>query len=105
MLKYQFNIILIVNHPIPIEGITLFASIGTSQLQAAPIQIMKVRDAKPGDIVEPLYNGAGYNNLYRVTGFCSANERVTALTRFTKNKVMLYPDNDCRLIDPKTVDF
>lgn len=65
---------------------------------------MTVRDAKPGQIIETLSHGTPTGNVYKIADHCPIIGKVSAYPRFTNIKVKLHPSNECRIIEPDTID-
>lgn len=72
----------------------------------------KVRSVPTGSIVETILFGAPSGSYYRVSDMVRSllsadGTRLTdryAYTRFTDEKVKIHADNECRIIDPTTID-
>lgn len=66
---------------------------------------LAVRDAKPGEIIETLYNcDVPSGNIYRIAERNEVTGKVTAYKHNRQGKAHLMPSNDCRLIDPSTIE-
>lgn len=59
---------------------------------------LTVADAKPGDIIEMIYNNQPSGRYYRVGKPCAIIGKVACYERFTKLKVKVHPTNHCRIV-------